>query len=225
MTDSVETTVRVARPARVLEHADGHQVALIPVRDGDDIETLDAIADELLDHVPPALRDTVDAGYAAGRLADRVDDAHVKIVADLDRLLSSDDWLDGLPLVKGEPEDDAPGESFIPLAEAKAAHPAYSPRTTGSVATDTLLDAARIVDERGAHYDADGTATPERSLTIVAGLWSAYLGITLEATDAAALMALLKIGRLVHAPNLHDTWLDLAGYAGLGAEAAQAAQA
>ncbi len=59
-----------------------------------------------------------------------------------------------------------------------------------------------------------------RNLGLAAELWSAYLGIPIQATDVALLMALLKIARArTGAPDV-DHFRDLAGYAGLAGELA-----
>lgn len=51
----------------------------------------------------------------------------------------------------------------------------------------------------------------------IADMWSAYLGQRVRKSDVAAMMALLKIARLANG-HKDDSWIDLAGYAGLGAE-------
>ena len=64
----------------------------------------------------------------------------------------------------------------------------------------------------------DDYGTPEANLQRIASLWSTYLGKIVRPGDVAAMMALLKIARL--SQNIHhdDSWLDLAGYAAIGAE-------
>ena len=70
---------------------------------------------------------------------------------------------------------------------------------------------------------------PEDSFHAVAQLWNAFLintsnkhgeeyNITLEATDVALMMMLLKAARLTTAPDHLDSWVDAAGYAACGGE-------
>jgi hypothetical protein len=64
----------------------------------------------------------------------------------------------------------------------------------------------------------DDYGAPEQNLGRIAELWSTYLRMVVRPGDVAAMMALLKIARL--SKNIHhdDSWLDLAGYAAIGAE-------
>lgn len=52
----------------------------------------------------------------------------------------------------------------------------------------------------------------------IADLWSTYLATEVSAQDVACLMALMKISRIKGDPSKRDSWVDLAGYAGLGGE-------
>lgn len=45
----------------------------------------------------------------------------------------------------------------------------------------------------------------------IAGLWSAYTGITLDKYDVAKMMMLLKISRAKHG-NHRDSYVDVVGY-------------
>lgn len=63
---------------------------------------------------------------------------------------------------------------------------------------------------------------PEDSFDLIAKLWSAYLGKTVEPFDVALTMGILKIARLRHSRGNHpDSWIDLAGYAACGAECSE----
>lgn len=62
--------------------------------------------------------------------------------------------------------------------------------------------------------------SPEDNFTLVAALWSAYLGITVLPHDIALLMTLLKVARLKANPRHEDSWVDIAGYAACGGEVA-----
>lgn len=69
--------------------------------------------------------------------------------------------------------------------------------------------------------------TPEDNFETIAVLWETYLrracvdeagGVYIDATDVAAMMALLKIARIAAGGGKADSWIDLAGYAACGAE-------
>ncbi|UXE04429.1 hypothetical protein SEA_FUNSIZED_58 [Mycobacterium phage Funsized] len=54
----------------------------------------------------------------------------------------------------------------------------------------------------------------------IAALWSIILGTEVTAEQYAMCQIATKVGRLVETPNHRDSWLDVAGYAALGAEVA-----
>lgn len=54
----------------------------------------------------------------------------------------------------------------------------------------------------------------------IAAMWSAILGVTVTAEQYAMCQVATKLGRLAETPNHRDSWLDVAGYAALGAEVA-----
>jgi hypothetical protein len=70
----------------------------------------------------------------------------------------------------------------------------------------------------GDRAEAYGDATV--SLGRIAGLWSAFLGVEISASDAAAMMVLLKMSR-TRGGSDPDNWIDAAGYAALGGELAE----
>lgn len=84
-----------------------------------------------------------------------------------------------------------------------------------------LLDAAADLIDGDRQKDY---GPPEENFGRIAALWNIYLnGIPeVNATDVAALMALVKIARAVESPEKADTWIDLAGYAALAGELAGA---
>lgn len=57
----------------------------------------------------------------------------------------------------------------------------------------------------------------------IANLWAMYLGecVPINKTDAACMMILLKIARAKSNPLHMDNWIDICGYAAIGAELAQ----
>ena len=52
----------------------------------------------------------------------------------------------------------------------------------------------------------------------IAKLWSAYLGIDLNAHDVAILMLLLKIARTKSGNPTEDTYIDMVGYSAIAGE-------
>lgn len=91
---------------------------------------------------------------------------------------------------------------------------------------------AKILDDARQAVTADRQAThgrPEDTFAAIAEFWGVYLnGIRDPATgwvevaphDVAAMLALLKIARLMANHEHEDNWTDLAGYAACGAELA-----
>lgn len=80
-----------------------------------------------------------------------------------------------------------------------------------------LSTAAGLIsgDRRQSYGDAG------EDLTRTGKMWAAVLGLDeITAEQVALCMALVKIGRLCHTPNHEDSWVDICGYAALGAEIA-----
>lgn len=63
---------------------------------------------------------------------------------------------------------------------------------------------------------------PEYSFAVIGELWSAILGEKVTPQQVALCLAGLKIARLTENDAHADSWIDLAGYAALGAELAGA---
>ena len=86
---------------------------------------------------------------------------------------------------------------------------------------DILATAANLI--RGDRHESYGDWS--ENAEAIATMWNAYLdgraeiapARLIEARDVAPMMALLKIVRLRRGPH-PDSWIDLAGYAGLGGE-------
>ena len=76
-----------------------------------------------------------------------------------------------------------------------------------------LAEADRIINgDRQRDY-----GDRQQSFDAIASLWSAYLGVSVAATDVAHLMILLKISRATTGGNTgkRDSYVDMAGYAAL----------
>jgi len=82
---------------------------------------------------------------------------------------------------------------------------------------DCLHNAEELINGPRAAYYGD----PWRMHQRVADLWSDYLdlkdGFRFSVKDVVCMMMLLKIARLRHAVS-HDSFIDICGYAALGAE-------
>lgn len=83
------------------------------------------------------------------------------------------------------------------------------------------LDAARqAVAERGLNY-----GSPENNFSLIARLWSAWLGVEVKAHDVAIMMSMLKAARIKNMPNHEDSWVDGGAYFACGVEVATASSA
>ena len=83
-------------------------------------------------------------------------------------------------------------------------------------AADICARAAAVVqgERQATHGDK------VQCLQNVADLWSAYLGATVDAHDAALMLLLLKLARSKTGTFNIDDYLDMAGYAGCAGEIA-----
>jgi hypothetical protein len=80
--------------------------------------------------------------------------------------------------------------------------------------SEILKEADRIItkDRAATHGDA------ENSFSLIADLWSSYLGTVISSSDVAMLMVLFKAARFRGNPGHIDNAIDLAGYAALAGE-------
>lgn len=60
--------------------------------------------------------------------------------------------------------------------------------------------------------------TAENNFSLIAKLWSAYLGENISALDVSMMMCLLKVARIKNGGGTGDSFVDLAGYAACGGE-------
>ena len=79
------------------------------------------------------------------------------------------------------------------------------------------LNAANIAT--GGHRQSD-YGKPEDNFGRIAGLWSAYMGVTITTVDVCMMMAMLKAARVKGANGkpTDDCFVDLCGYAACAAE-------
>lgn len=82
---------------------------------------------------------------------------------------------------------------------------------------DELLDAAKATINGDRAHDYGSALL---SFGRIADLWTAVLPVerALLPADVARAMVAMKLARLTHTPEHEDSWLDIAGYAALGAE-------
>jgi hypothetical protein len=87
--------------------------------------------------------------------------------------------------------------------------------TTPTYVRQEVLDTAGdlISGDRDVIY---GDAT--ESFTRIATIWSALLNHPVTPAQVGMMLAGMKLSRLSTAPDHRDSWVDLAGYAALGAE-------
>lgn len=67
----------------------------------------------------------------------------------------------------------------------------------------------------------DDYGTPQESLSGIAEEWSMELGVKVTPVQVARMMLRLKLRRSMQNPKHLDSWVDMAGYAAIGAELAQ----
>ncbi|AEJ93464.1 phosphofructokinase [Mycobacterium phage Benedict] len=78
--------------------------------------------------------------------------------------------------------------------------------------TETILqEAERLINGERQQQYGEATESFER----IAGMWSAYIGKELTPHDVVNLMVLLKVSRAKFGYH-RDSYVDIAGYAGLG---------
>lgn len=109
------------------------------------------------------------------------------------------------------------GADAAPTAPSAPHEPgATEPNPFDPVSAGILDEAlATIAGSRQATY---GSATD--SLTAIGRHWEIILGVPVTAAQVAQAMIALKLVRLGQSPTHRDSWIDIAGYSGLGAEAA-----
>jgi|TARA_R110000744_G_scaffold33338_1_gene77750 hypothetical protein len=84
---------------------------------------------------------------------------------------------------------------------------------TDNIRTEVLRTAIELINgDREKDY-----GTPEENFTVIAEMWSSYLGLYVKASDVCNMMVLLKIARLRNGQHM-DSSVDTAGYAALSAE-------
>lgn len=86
----------------------------------------------------------------------------------------------------------------------------------GSPATEILKKASGLIDgERNVQH-----GDRKECHTLIARLWTAYLGVQIQPTEVACMMALLKIARTKSGSFNGDCYVDGAGYMALAGELA-----
>lgn len=77
-----------------------------------------------------------------------------------------------------------------------------------------LQEANKAVANRGTDY-----GKPSENFDRIAELWGGYIGINFQAEDVGIMMMMVKISRIMETPSHVDSWVDIAGYAAITAEA------
>ena len=78
-----------------------------------------------------------------------------------------------------------------------------------------VLDTAKeyVTKDRAADH-----GNMEDNFNTIAAYWSVHLGVTVDATDVAVMMNLLKAARIKSNPKHPDNWVDACGYMACGGE-------
>lgn len=80
---------------------------------------------------------------------------------------------------------------------------------------NNILDKAKnAVADRGKNY-----GKPSENFERTAKLWTAYTGHAYKPEDVGMMMMLVKVSRLMESPKHEDSWVDIAGYSAITAEA------
>lgn len=88
------------------------------------------------------------------------------------------------------------------------------PRTV--VTRGRVLELAHaVVKNREGSY-----GSPLASFTLIAELWSVLFGRQVQVHEVPIALDMMKTARLMQSPTHIDSWVDKAGYAAIGAEAA-----
>jgi len=80
---------------------------------------------------------------------------------------------------------------------------------------------SEVLDTAKGYVTKDRASThgsAENSFAVMAQMWSAYLGVKVEAHDVAAMLVLFKVARYRNNPAHADNSVDAAGYAALMGE-------
>ena len=86
--------------------------------------------------------------------------------------------------------------------------------TTVEIGQAVLVEAAKLISgERQVDY-----GTPQKNLERIAAGWEQILDVPIRPDQVALCMAWLKMARLINSPEHRDSWVDLAGYTGIGAQ-------
>jgi len=81
---------------------------------------------------------------------------------------------------------------------------------------EILKTAIRLINGDRAEDYGDAYENHKR----IAELWSVVFGIKVTVYQVVLCLILLKIARLIYSPTKKDSWIDVAGYSGIGGEIA-----
>lgn len=88
-------------------------------------------------------------------------------------------------------------------------------KEANKVTRGQVLDTAKeyVTKDRAADH-----GNMEDNFNTIAAYWSVHLGVTVDATDVAVMMTLLKAARIKSNPKHPDNWVDACGYMACGGE-------
>jgi hypothetical protein len=85
---------------------------------------------------------------------------------------------------------------------------------------EILEEAVQVLKQRGVDYDGKGYQGGGRSMAQTIAIFKAFTGIELSELDGWRFLISLKLARSTTGKPKRDTYIDLAGYAGLAGETA-----
>ncbi|MGP9528609.1 DUF6378 domain-containing protein [Glutamicibacter sp. AOP5-A2-18] len=97
------------------------------------------------------------------------------------------------------------------------AHQTPADQPTEFTRETVLTTAEQLINGDRAKDYGDASENFQR----IANLWAPILGVEVTATDVALCLTQLKVARLITSPAHKDSWVDAAGYIGLGGEIAK----
>ena len=83
------------------------------------------------------------------------------------------------------------------------------------LSSGTKTEISALLNEAMAIIYGDREQTygdPGKNMAVIAGMWSAYLGVEVTSKDVCNLMICLKVARLRNTPDHHDSKVDIVGY-------------
>jgi len=110
------------------------------------------------------------------------------------------------------------GEGAVELTRRLTGYDSWVPEAAERPLRGRLLDEAAdlICGVQGDRNSLYGPPTVNHQR--IADLWSTFLEVPVTSAQAALMLALVKIARLIESPHHHDSYVDAAGYVAIARE-------